>query len=187
MNTNQPIKIQFRAAQSREEIETLVGAVAGIVNQQRRLSAQMDEEVAALRARYEEPLAGLAADLAGHTATLKQWAQAHPEEFAKRKSIEFVQGTLGFRTGSPRLTLRSRKWNWDEVVRAIKTRNLPGFLRAKEEVDKERILGLAAGAPDLRRFNRDVLEPIGVKITREESFFVNPKLTELDARQVEAA
>lgn len=184
---NKIIQVEFRAAPGREDIETIVGEIAGLVADQRRMTTQMDAELAAVRARYEEPSAALAESLRKRTATVQEWAEAHPEEFERKRSVEFTHGTVGFRTNPPKLALLSRKWNWDAVVTAAKSRTWSAFIRTREEVDKDRILGLAANAADGRQFSDEVLKPVGLKIVREETFYVSPKVTTVEARQVAAA
>lgn len=184
---NKPIQVEFRAAPGREDIEIIVGEIACLVADRRRMTAQMDAELAAVRARYEGQSAALAEGLRRRTATVQEWAEAHPEEFARKRSVELTHGTVGFRTNPPKLALLSRKWNWEAVVGAAKSRTWSTFIRTHEEVDKDRILGLAANAADARQFNDEVLKPIGLKIVRAESFYVNPKVTAVEPRQVAAA
>jgi len=184
---NKPIQVEFRAAPGRENIEILVGEIARLVADQRRMTIQMDAELAAVRARYEEPSAALAEGLRQRTATVQDWAEAHPEEFERKRSIEFAHGTVGFRTNPPKLALLSRRWNWEAVISAAKSRAWFAFIRTREEVDKDRILGLASDAANARQFSEEVLKPVGLKIVRDETFFVNPKVTTVDARQVAAA
>ncbi len=86
-----------------------------------------------------------------------------------------LSGTLGFRTGTPALKLLSRAWNWQKVLEACQF-ILPAFIRNKPEIDKEQII---AQRDELREF----LPKVGLKVDQGESFFVEPKLTEVETRQ----
>jgi phage host-nuclease inhibitor protein Gam len=163
--------------ESRLEAETHVNLVTSLVNERRGVASEMDEQILNLKKEYELQLANLDVQIKVGTDNLEAWALANPEEFGKAKSIEFLAGRIGFRTGTPKLTLLSRAWSWDKVLAAIQKFGFQ-FVRTKEEVDKEAILAFAAAEADKARLDSKVLAPIGVKITQGESFFVEPKLTE---------
>ena len=61
-------------------------------------------------------------------------------------------------------------WSRRPVTAAVE-RLLPNFIRNKPEVDKEAIIGQR---DDLAEF----LPKVGLKVMQEESFYVEPKLTE---------
>lgn len=154
----------------RAEAETHVNTVAALVNERRATAAEMDEKILNLKKEYELELANLNVQIKVGTDNLEAWALANPEEFGKAKSIEFLAGRIGFRTGTPKLTLLSRAWNWEKVTSAVE-HLLPNFIRNKPEVDKEAII---AQREELAEF----LPGVGLKVTQGESFFVEPKLTE---------
>lgn len=165
---------------TREEAEATMNELALAANNKRKLVARRDHEVLAINGRYETDIAACDAAVAAHTDALRVWAESHPEEFPKqRKSIEFLCGVLGFRTGMPKLSLLNRAWNWDKVVEAIAARGFQ-FIRNKPEVDKEAIIGFYTEATDKADVVKQVLTPIGVKVSQGESFFIEPKLTDLN-------
>ncbi|MCX7006423.1 MAG: host-nuclease inhibitor Gam family protein, partial [Kiritimatiellaeota bacterium] len=100
----------------------------------------------------------------------QNWAENNPAEFGTRKSIDFVNGQVGFRTGQPKLT-RLAGWTWDRILEAV-GRVLPDYVRIKKEVDRERIIA-----------DREILTPllrdIGVEVEQDEAFFVDPKREEI--------
>jgi phage host-nuclease inhibitor protein Gam len=164
---------------TRPEMETLVREIAALKLEEKLLSARMDEEIQAARGRYEDRLAALAVALAEQIEAARTWAEANPTEFTQRKSIEFAHGVAGFRTGMPRLRTVS-KWKWDAVLDALRgSRWGAGYIRVKEEINKEQIIAdVGAGvlnAADLRK--------AGAQVTREEAFYVEPKLTRVAARE----
>ncbi len=168
------IKIALPLLASRDEAEAAMNELALCANNKRKLTARLDAAVLKLQ---EEAAAGLSQcdqELNAKSDALRAWAEANPDEFAKgRKSIDFLSGTLGFRTGTPKLSLISRAWNWNKVLEAIKSSILWGAcVRKKEEVDKERIITRATSGAQLN------LAVIGLKVVQEESFYVEPKLTD---------
>lgn len=165
------------------EAEALVNEIATIKLSEQGLVSSYDLEAMNLAARYEPSLAPLRQALNEKAEVLERWAAAHPEEFGNRKSIEFTSGTIGFRTGTPKCKLL-KKWNWDLVLAAIKARFKGSlsdyFVRTKEEVDKEAILGEYAA----KGVDKETLAQVGVEVVQEESFYVDPKLTEVEIKTV---
>ena len=167
------IKIDQALIETRDAAEAVMNDLAQTANNKRKLVARRDHEVLALNAKYEPDLAACDADLKAKTEALNAWASSHPEEFPKgRKSIEFLSGTLGFRTGTPKLALLSRGWTWEKVNEAV-GKLLPNFIRNRPEVDKAAIIGQR---DELGEF----LPRVGVKVTQGETFFADPKLTDVD-------
>lgn len=172
------IKIPLVQLNTRAEAEEAISTVAALTNKRRIVAAQMDKRLLAIKEEYEAELGHLDKEIAAGSDSLRAWAEANPQEFPKgRKSIEFLAGTLGFRTGTPKLALLSRAWTWDKVLAAIEAFSFQ-FIRNTPAVDKEAILAFAAAEADKARLEAKVLRPIGLKIVQDESFYVEPKLTE---------
>lgn len=179
------IKVHLPTIATREDAEACVGAVALLTLAQIETTAKMDAEIAAARQRYESQLGEMAATLNLETDKLRAWAEANPDQFPKgRKSIQFVQGTIGFRTGTPKLALLNRSWSWKKVLEAIKQQGMDklGFIRSTPEVDKEYILASHSKAKQPELHVEGVLKPVGLKIAQDESFYIEPNLTEVETR-----
>ncbi len=179
------IKIKLPTLTTRDEAEAVMNALARDVNEQRSLAAERDQEILALNQKYEAPLAGLAQAIQISTESLHAWADANPEQFLRgRKSVEMLSGVLGFRTGTPKLALLNRSFTWDKVLGLVA--RVPGWTRTRSEVHKETILaeyGQAANKADFA----GQLSGVGLKVTQDESFFVEPRLTEIETRQTAIA
>jgi len=169
------IKIKIQTPATREEAEAVMNELALAENNKRTLAAKLDREILAAQERVAPALARCDEVVREKSAALKAWAEANPQLFAKRKSVDLLAGTLGFRTGTPKLALLSRAWNWDTVTEAV-GHFLPNFIRSKPEVDKEAIL--AQREEEAIKF---ILPKCGLKVTQGESFFVEPNLTEAGA------
>jgi phage host-nuclease inhibitor protein Gam len=188
MKKSNRIKVQLPSLTTRDEAEAAMRDLAISANMIRYLTAERDAEVLAINQRFETDLAKSQQQLASLTDALRVWAETHPEEFPKgRKSIDLTSGVLGFRTGTPKLALLSRAWNWDKVLHAIKLRAF-NFIRTKEEVDKEAILAFVAAGPETpAELEAKICRPLGVKVVQEESFYIDPALTETESRQSQPA
>lgn len=176
------IKITMPEVLTRADAETTVGRITHYKAREIELNAQMDAEIAAVRERYQTPLSEVQVFLQASMESLQVWAEANPNEFPKdRKSIDMVQGVVGFRTGTPKLEVINRKWTWAKVLAALVALN--SYVRKKSEVDKEKILSDHAAG----KVSDNGLALIGVKVVQDETFFVEPKLTEVETRHTAEA
>lgn len=160
---------------TRQSAEDAVQRIAEATNAKRFYTAEMDEQIAKIKANYLPSIDSLDAEIKANAKIVQLWAEQNPEEFAKRKSLAMAHGTIGFRTGTPKLALLNRKWSWDTVLSAVE-KILPAFIRPKPEVDKEAIIGQR---DELAEF----LPLVGLKIVQDESFFIEPNLTKDETRQ----
>ena len=171
------IKIKMQTPATREEAEAVMNELALAENNKRHISTVLDREILAAQERVAPALAQCEEVIREKSAALKAWAEANPHLFSKRKSIDLLAGTLGFRTGTPKLALLNKQWNWETVTEAVQ-HFLPNFIRNKPEVDKEAILGQRE--EEIIKFT---LPKCGLKVTQGESFFVEPNLTETEAQK----
>lgn len=176
MTTSKRIK---PASITRHDAERLVTEIAALANDQRAINSALDAEIIAARDKVKVPLANIAASIKEKSALVRAWADENPDAFDKRKSIDFANGTIGFRTGTPKAALLNRSWTWEKVLDAV-TRILPAFVRNKPEIDKEAIIGQ-------REELSEYLPMVGIKVVQEETFFIEPRLTDDDATVREAA
>lgn len=167
------LKTKPTAIITRTEAEEVCGQIARDMNDRRRLSAEMDAELKAVRDRYQARITALGKSMEGQLARLQDWAESNPTEFVGKRSIEMMHGRVGWRLGQPQLKPLSGT-TWARVLEIIgeDTR----FLRMKPEVNKEALIAARdeIGAEGLRA--------LGVKVVQEEDFFVEPKLTDTETR-----
>ena len=177
---NNRIKLKTPAITNRIEMEGLIRDIAGLKFNEQLLNSGMDAEIQAVRDKYRSRLNTVAEVLTEKVNTARAWAEANPEEFGRRKSIDFPDGSVGFRTGMPKLKMLA-KWKWDDVLRALQAARWGGaYIRVKEEINKEQIIAdigaEVLSAADLRK--------AGAQVVREESFYVDTKLTRVESRAV---
>ena len=157
---------------TREAMESLIGDIAALQNQQRLLTSAMDEQIQSIRQHYLAQLAGQNEALDQKMQLARLWAEANPDEFGPARSIQTMHGTVGWRTGQPALkTLPG--WTFDRVLQGLKSAGALPYIRVKEEVHKQNLLSDrdAIGPEKLRQF--------GLRVVQEEAFFVEAKLTEV--------
>jgi len=175
------IKIAAAAIRTRAEMEALAGEIAGLKNRQRSCSAEMDAGVNEIRRQYAEILGGLDGQIVARMEMARAWAESNPAEFGAAKSLELTQATIGYRTGQPQLKTLSG-WTWAKALEKAKSLPWAGaFVRTKVEVNKQQIL------LERDQIGAEKLREMGVRVTQEETFFVEPNLTEVKRREALAA
>lgn len=154
---------------TREQAEAAMGELAVATHRRNEIAAKMEQELAAVRARFADDLDACDFIVAGINADLHAWARENrAKEFADRQSIELTHGTLGFRIGMPALSLL-RGQTWDKVLENLSLLRLGKYIREILEPNKEAIIA------DADKLGAEQLEAIGVKVRQLERFFVDPR------------
>jgi phage host-nuclease inhibitor protein Gam len=166
MTTNR-IRLTKPVVATRADAERILGDIAASTASLNAAKARLDQRLTAIRQEHEGTIDELAKRIEALSGLLQQWAEASPEEFAGKKSIDFIHGRLGFRTGTPKLKTLSG-WTWERVLGVV----APVFVRIKREVDKEALLANYAQGTS----SDADLRTIGVRVVQDESFFVDPKV-----------
>lgn len=142
-------------------------------NNLRIINARQDEQIAAIKEQHGGTIAALEAIREDLLESVQAWAEAHPEEFAKAKSISLTHGVIGWRTGTPALKTLSG-WTFDRVLEKLKTLGGKwlGYVRQVETVDKQLIIA------DRNMIGEATLKSVGLRVVQAETFFCEPQLTE---------
>jgi phage host-nuclease inhibitor protein Gam len=179
-NVNKRIKRTGAVLKSRAEMEAIVGEIRHQQIIKQGLLTHKNHRQQALDAEYAEPLQEVDRDLEKNLALVQAWAESNPDDFGDRKSIETQHGTIGFRTGTPKLKTITR-WKWDMVLEALKSLGWgKDYVRVEESINKDGLLRAHSAG-----FVTDAgLRQAGCQVVQEESFYVEPKMDEVDSRQV---
>ena len=170
------IKLNAPALKSRAQAEDVLRQISELTLSRNQAQLDMDAEITRIREQYKTVLSEANRELEQKTELVRAWAEANLSEF-KGKSLDTVHAVIGWRTGQPALKTLSG-WTWDRVMEKIKgLPNLLQYIRTKEEVNKQALLA------DREGFGADGLRLIGLKVLQEESFYVEPKLQQLETRQ----
>lgn len=138
-----------------------------------KINADMDVQFTKIRDRYAGELTRLEVDKSTAFDTLQVYATENKDVlFPKKKSVDTVHGTFGFRTGTPKLkTLKGFTWN---AVASVLEKLAPDYVRKSIEADKEKLL---AARDTIGEGMRDY----GVAVVQEETFYVERKSEEATA------
>ncbi|HHT23146.1 MAG TPA: hypothetical protein GXZ87_07545 [Bacteroidales bacterium] len=137
-----------------------------------KINAGIDEQMTKIREKWADELAKLTERKEKAFDIMQTWAMENRDEvFAKRKSYESTHGTIGFRTGTPKLkTLRG--FTWASVTNLLKE-FLPSYVRISEEPAKDKLLA-DRDVPE----TAELFEKCGFSVVQDETFYVEPKKEE---------
>ena len=166
------IKPSLLDIDTREDAERHVGLAATWQNEVNAVKLEMDAELIAVRQRYEGKIDALEQMLGRVILSLEAWANSNPQEFpAGRKSIDFVHGIVGFRTGTPKVK-KGRKFPSLEAIAEVMA-SLPWARKyvkhAVPTVNKEALIA------DRGQLTAKQLNTLGLQIVQDETFFLEPK------------
>ena len=158
--------------QSLADVEELLAQVAASDAATRKVTAQMDAEITRIREKYAAILDRENERCDEAEEQIASWAELNKEAFGEKRSMVLTHGTIGWRLGNPAVKLRARV-RAEAALERVRA-NAPEFIRRTEELDKQAILAAYAA----RGLTDAQLEPLGLRITQTERFFVEPKTEE---------
>lgn len=138
-----------------------------------KIRATIDVEITKVREKYADDLEEIADELEKNQEIIEVYCMENKDTlFSKKKSMDTSHGTVGYRTGTPKLKLL-KGFNWNKVLDNLKA-YLPSYVRTTEEPAKDRLLS--------DRENEEVaenLKKVGIEVVQDESFFIELKKEEL--------
>ena len=155
-----------------EQMEQAFADYAKADARQQKITAEMDVAMTKIREKWQDELQKLTETKDNAFDVMQAYAMENRDElFSKRKSLETTHGTIGFRTGTPKFkTLKGFTWN--AVVEKMKE-FLPGYVRTREEANKEKLLADRESEEVVALFPK-----VGITVVQDETFFVEPKKEE---------
>jgi phage host-nuclease inhibitor protein Gam len=164
-------------------LEALAAEVAALKLEEVRLNAELDARLRLAREQVEPELERVRAGIAAKTEAVRGWAELHPEAFAGRRSLELPDALLGWRASPPALKPQAG-WTWERVTANLKAQpEWRAYLRVREEPNQVRLLA------DRLALGDEALARMGLCVTQEEVFFLEPRLeaTQVKPRETQAA
>jgi phage host-nuclease inhibitor protein Gam len=132
------------------------------------IGAEIDLAVERIRARYADRLAPLDAEQKVLTTALRKWLKKRLADLGDERSITRVSGTLGLRTGNPRVEAIDPDWDEDDIIESLET-HIPKFVRTVPEVDREGILR----AVREQEISAETLAKAGLEVRQSEKFYID--------------
>lgn len=155
--------------QTRIAAEDAVAKIGTLQRERERIQASMNDELAAIKQKFEEQAQPLAAQIQDLTDGVQIWCEANRDELTnhgKTKTAKLASGEVKWRTRPPKVGLR----NIPAVIAALKLSRLKRFIRVDESVNKEAILAEPEAVKGVK----------GITVTQGEDFVIVPFETELE-------
>lgn len=152
----------------RSEFDAAVDQIATLQVKLRILEAKRDKDIQRARDAHGAAIDEVATQLKATLSLAERYAVDHRDEIVPpgRKSSESALAVFGFRLGNPTLKTLNKRWTWDGVLEAVRSRFNGRFIRTSEAVDKD---ALKAQLSD------EQLAGVGCRIEQREDFFVEAK------------
>ena len=158
--------------QTRDEVNQAIADIGMAQRERERIQAAMNDDLANIRARYEEAAKPHAERIKALTQGVAAWCEAHRDELTKSgrtKTAKLATGEVSWRTRPPSVAVRGK----DVVIEALRKLGLDRFLRVKVDLDKDAILREPDSIEGVR----------GLSISQREDFIVKPDSTDLEEVQ----
>jgi phage host-nuclease inhibitor protein Gam len=160
----------LRVPQSKTEVIEAIAEIGAKQREAIRLNAEMGDELAGIKQKYEEQALPLAEVIDALAEGVQIWCSANREELLgkeeKTKTANLASGDVKWRLTPPKVVCR----NIEKAIEELKERKLKDFIRIKEELNKEMILT-----------DPDAVKGIKlIKIEQKEEFIIEPFETKLE-------
>ena len=173
---------------TREAAEEAFAQYAKADAQIEKINAEIDLQCAKIREKYQSQLGTLACDRECAFDTLQAYATENQAElFSKKKSLDMAHGTIGCRTGTPKLkTLKG--FTWASALTLVK-KYMPGYVRTSEEIAKDKLLAdreleavdfVENGITKKKESMSAAMAECGIIVAQDEAFYVEPKKEDTD-------
>ena len=173
---------------TRESADEAFATYAKSDAQIQKINAEIELQCAKIREKYADKLATLSSEKDNAFDVLQSFATENQAElFTKKKSLDMAHGTIGFRTGTPKLkTLKG--FTWASALQLAKKFLPATYIRQTEEIAKDKLLA----DRDLKEVSvydtptgdprevpmREAMAACGIQVAQDETFYVEPKKEE---------
>lgn len=149
-----------------------------------KINADIELQCAKIREKHQAELTRLTAERDSSFEMLQAFATENQTElFSKKKSLDMAHGTIGFRTGTPKLkTLKG--FTWASALELVKAFMPSSYIRKFEEIAKDKLLAdrdledvkiTESGLMEQEVTMKEAMAKCGIQVVQEETFYVEPK------------
>lgn len=166
--TTRKKKVLLPTTITKDQAEAAFGDYAKADAKKHSICAKMDIEITKIRDKYQDDINALDEQRTSAFEVIQTYAINNRDDFGNRKSMEMAHGSIGFRTGTPKLKT-AKGFTWASTLTLVQAL-LPAYTRKTVEIAKDKIL---ANRTDEKLLAE--LPKVGIIIDQDETFFVEPK------------
>ena len=160
---------------NKSEADRVLAQYANSHAKREELNAELDQKLTEIREEYQDRLDELNENVTTSFDKLQMFYENKPEFFEKKKSIDTAHGTLGFRTGTPKLKTR-RGFTWAAVLNLLKVKDTQKkYIRTKEEPAKDLLLADREKGETL-----SLMSDVGIDVIQDDTFYIALKKEEVE-------
>jgi phage host-nuclease inhibitor protein Gam len=177
------IRIKVKETQplaTRAEAEAALGRARAMTIKKAALMAEREKARKEADSLHSERIGALDAEIQAEAEALHDWAERNKADFLGLKSLQMDHGVIGWRLGNWTLVKRT-KLAWDKLVDSVKQHLGADYVRAVEEVNRQRIID------DREKIAVAQLRSCGLELSRDDAFFIEPKLDQVEPRKMSEA
>ncbi len=153
---------------SKELAEQAMSIFAQAANRVSSIEAKMNQDLQEVRERYVDDLNKQNEVKDEQVKVLETFAYEQKESWGKKKSADLVHGTIGFRTGMPKVKFE-KGFNGKSVT-AILKEQFPDYVRTVYEMDKDKLI-----ANHEEENFETICKKAHIEVVQDETFFVESK------------
>lgn len=157
----------------RDQVNAAIAEIGMLQRERVRLEVEMNDELEAVRARYNAKTKPMGERITELGKGVKLWCEANRATLTKDGRVkfhEFATGIVKWRLTPWAVTLK----NVGEVLALLKAKGLTQYIRTKEEIDKEALLADRESLGDSIK---------GVRIGQKEEFSIEPSASKIEEVQ----
>lgn len=159
-----------RVPQTREEVVNMIAEIGSHQRDRQRLKADMDDQITAIREKFDQLLTPHSEAITALTAGCHTWCEANKDALTNGGKVK----TANLMTGEVRWRIRPTSCKAVRIKEALEELKLKGlaaqFIRTKEELNKEAILANPDAIKDCR----------WISLEQGEDFVIVPFETDLE-------
>lgn len=168
---------------TRQQAEDAMTAYADTQAAIARITAEVEQECIRIRDSRAKEISDLQLRAAESQAVLEAYARENRDTiFQRRRSLDLPNGTIGFRTATPKLkTLKG--FTWASALQLAKKFLPMTYIRQTEEIAKDRLLAdremsevavYDTPTGDMRTVSmKEAMAVCGLQVTQDETFFIS--------------
>lgn len=158
--------------QKLEDVDRALKELCGLEAEIERIDSEAEKQIAVIKAKTAEAGKGLRERVKEISATIKAFCDYHKNEYFKdKKSLNLSFGTIGYRMTPPSISITK------QTLTLMKQLGLVGYIRVKEDVDKEALLSL----------DDETLSQIEAVRKQKNEFFIQPKREQINKNLLASA
>jgi len=152
-----------------EEAVSVMRQYAEATSKLKQIEADIELAKQAIVDRHKDTITQLQGDANEASEKLIKYAEFNSKQlFVDGKTVDLQHGFLILRTATPRVD-KIRSLSWNEAIEILKEK-LPAFVRRKDEVNKDAIIGMRDDERVMAKLNK-----IGITVVQDETITVKTK------------